>query len=608
MKYKNLGKKYLYLSTPSIHHPLQQCHAAQTVFNCITTPFTSQPISYQEMDFYVIGNEPTAPVFLDECRVQMAEIVKICGWLLECCNKCLISWSKYWKIEDMGNVNRFIAALCLVAAIGFGGARAEDLVILTTNDTHSQIDPDYDGRGGILRRKALIDSVRNAEKYTLLVDAGDIVQGTLYFSLYGGAVEYPLLDSLGYDISVLGNHEFDNGIDSLAYRQNSLKVAMLSANYGLASTKLNGRYRPYVIKEYAGKRFGIMGINLNPEGMIDMANCKGLVYNNCLEVANETAKHLKRQEKVDFVIMVSHIGYDMPGNDSPGDIQIIKSSKDIDLVIGGHSHTVIDPDDVNSVPWKVANKEGREIPVTQTGKSGKNVGCIKIDLDSLTVDYDLIPVDARWDSKVDYPSLEAFLEPFQKPVHAKNNHVLVQSDGNYESSSVEMQNWVADMAFEITTNLSEMNIDLAIMNKGGIRQSMPEGDVSEGLIGAMFPFNNKLVVIDVTGEELIDAFEVMASRGGDAVSNNVKVLYKKDGTVEAATVRGMAVNRAKIYRVATLDYLAHGGDHLSSFENKDILYSDSEKFGERVLDYVTKMGLNDVHIGPSSRARMQCIN
>ena len=96
----------------------------------------------------------------------------------------------------MRKMNRFIAALCLVAAIGIGSACAEDLVILTTNDTHSQIDPDFDGKGGILRRKALIDSVRSVEKNVLLVDAGDIVQGTLYFSLYGGAVEYPLLDRI----------------------------------------------------------------------------------------------------------------------------------------------------------------------------------------------------------------------------------------------------------------------------------------------------------------------------------------------------------------------------------------------------------------------------
>ena len=509
----------------------------------------------------------------------------------------------------MGKANRLLAALCLVAAIGMGSAGAEDLVILTTNDTHSHIDPDFDGKGGVLRRKALIDSVRSVEKNVLLVDAGDIVQGTLYFSLYGGAVEYPLLDSLGYDISVLGNHEFDNGIDSLAFRQNSLKVTRLSANYGLAETKLNGHYLPYVIKEYSGKRFGIMGINLNPEGMIDMANCTGLVYNNSLRVANETARYLKQMEKVDFVIMVSHIGYDMPDTDSPGDVQIIKSSSDIDLVIGGHSHTLIDPDNPASVPWKVANKAGREIPVTQTGNMGKYVGCIKIDLDSLAVvDYDLISVDKRWDDRVDYPGLEAFLAPYQKPVHKLLNNVVAQSAQYYDNSGVEMQNWVADMAFEMTVNQSGLNVDLAIMNKGGIRQSMPEGNVSEGLIGAMFPFNNKLVVIDVSGEELLEAFEVMAKRGGDAVSSNVKVLYKKDGTVEAATVRGMAVNRAKIYRIATLDYLAHGGDHLTSFENKDFIYCDNEKFGTRVLDYVKKMGLNDVLIQPSSRARMQCIN
>ena len=248
---------------------------------------------------------------------------------------------------------------CLAAVLFVGNVHAEDLVILTTNDTHSQIDPDFDGQGGILRRKAMIDSVRGAEKHVLLVDAGDIVQGTLYFSMYGGAVEYAMLDSLGYDISILGNHEFDNGIDSLAHFQNSLKVTRLSANYDLSATSLSGHYRPYVIKEYEGKRFGIMGINLDPTGMIDMTNCKGLVYHNTMKIANETAAYLKNVEKVDFVIMVSHIGYDIDSATSPSDVQIVKSSSDIDLVIGGHTHTLINPDDASSVPYMVKNKNGK---------------------------------------------------------------------------------------------------------------------------------------------------------------------------------------------------------------------------------------------------------
>lgn len=285
----------------------------------------------------------------------------------------------------MKRLNKIFVVLGLVLSVCLGNLRAEDLVILTTNDTHSAIDPDFDGRGGVLRRKALIDSVRNAEKNVLLVDAGDIVQGTLYFSLNGGAVEYPLLDSLGYDIVIIGNHEFDNGLDSLAFRQKNMKAVRLSANYNFNNTKLEGQYKPYVIKEYAGKRFDIMGINIEPAGMIDLNNCKGLVYENTLQVANRTAKYLKEVEGVDFVIMVSHIGYDSPSATSPGDVQIVNSSKYIDLVIGGHSHTLIDPADPNSEPWLVKNSEGRNIPVTQTGSAGKNMGCITIDLDSLTV-------------------------------------------------------------------------------------------------------------------------------------------------------------------------------------------------------------------------------
>lgn len=139
-----------------------------------------------------------------------------------------------------------MTALIAAAAIQVA---ARDLVILHTNDTHSLIDPDAFGRGGVLQRKAIIDSIRKTNKNVLLVDAGDKVQGTLYFKFFKGDVEYPLQNMLGVDISVLGNHEFDNGLDALAKNEAVLKADRLSANYDFTGTPAQGLYKPYVIKK-----------------------------------------------------------------------------------------------------------------------------------------------------------------------------------------------------------------------------------------------------------------------------------------------------------------------------------------------------------------------
>ena len=139
-------------------------------------------------------------------------------------------------------------------------ARAEHLIILATNDTHSQIEPNEgDNLGGVFRRRAFFDYMRANNKNVLIVDAGDAVQGTMFYNLFKGEVEYALLDSLGYDISILGNHDFDNGIDELAKHYKNTKVTKLSANYDFTGTAMEGVMKPYVIKEFAGKRIGIFG-------------------------------------------------------------------------------------------------------------------------------------------------------------------------------------------------------------------------------------------------------------------------------------------------------------------------------------------------------------
>lgn len=257
-------------------------------------------------------------------------------------------------------------------------AGAQNLVILHTNDTHSHIDAE-NGVGGVLQRKALVDSVRKAEKNVVLVDAGDIVQGSLYFKLFGGDVEYPLMDMMGYDIQILGNHELDNGIEDLAKYYKRKGAAKLSANYDFSGTPLEGVFDPYVIKKIGGKKVGFMGLNLDPEGIVSPQNYRGLKYSDIIETANSTAARL-RSLGCDLVVAVTHIGYsDDSENPKTTDVDLARASKGIDIIISGHSHELVSPDTPER-PNVFANAEGKPVLIEQTGRYGANLGYIKIDL------------------------------------------------------------------------------------------------------------------------------------------------------------------------------------------------------------------------------------
>ena len=162
---------------------------------------------------------------------------------------------------------------------------AQQLTIVTANDTHSMVQPDADGMGGLVRHKAIVDSLRSIKENVLAVHAGDAVQGTVYFSTFRGEVEYAMLDSIGYDIVIMGNHEFDNGIEDIAKYYRNLRATKLCSNYDLTGTPCEGIFRPYVIKHVGDKRVAFMGINLDPKGMIADKNTGTLTYHSATEVA-----------------------------------------------------------------------------------------------------------------------------------------------------------------------------------------------------------------------------------------------------------------------------------------------------------------------------------
>lgn len=498
---------------------------------------------------------------------------------------------------------RFFLMLCLAVFAGISMVHAEHLVILTSNDTHSHIDPDFDGKGGLLRQKVLFDSVLCAEKNVMRVHAGDAVQGSLYFSEFHGDVEYEMLNRMNFDIVILGNHEFDNGMEQLAPYYKKLKPVRLSSNYDFSETVLAGEFEKYVIREFDGKKIGFIALNLRPDGMIADTNFRGLKFSEIIETANTTARMLKQEKDVDFVVAVTHIGYDMSSHGFTGDVQMVNNSTDIDLVIGGHSHTKIDPTKATPA-WKVANAEGRMIPVTQTGNLGKFVGLIDIDLDDFNVDYRLISIDKRYDSRINYPEIETFLAPYKEKVDILMNKEVAVSAKEMERGLGALSNWVSDAARDITAALSGMAVDCAIMNKGGIRCGMPKGSVSEGLINSMFPFDNRLQVLELTGDQILRSLEVMAKRGGDATSSDLVVTFDANRKILSAKIGGKDIKPNKKYRVVTLDYLANGGDYMEPFKESKLLFSDDVKVAVRYLAYINELTRQGKQIDAEDALRM----
>ena len=243
--------------------------------------------------------------------------------------------------------------------------------ILHTNDFHSRIEPfdsnhtKYANKGGISRIKTLIDKFRN--KHTLLLDSGDIMQGTPYFNQFGGSMEIDWMNKAGYDVSTLGNHDFDNGLQSLAAWIKQANFDFVNCNYQTKNTPIDGLLKPYVIKTVNRRKVGIIGVGIDPKGLIPEKKCKGVIYQDPVETANHWAKYLKKEKKVDMVILLSHLGFSYPSN-KVDDCKLAGKSANIDLILGGHTHTFMNQ------PKVVKNLKNKNVIIHQVGWAGLRLG------------------------------------------------------------------------------------------------------------------------------------------------------------------------------------------------------------------------------------------
>lgn len=482
-------------------------------------------------------------------------------------------------------------------AVMSAGMSAEHLVILHTNDTHSQIDPESHDLGGVMRRKAVIDSVRGAEKNVLLVDAGDVVQGTLYFNLYRGEVEHKVMNALGYDIATLGNHEFDNGSRELAGLLRNDNATWVSTNYDVDNSPLAGLVVPYVIKDYDGKRVGIMALNLDPKGMISDRNIKGVEYMDVYEAAEHTAWALRHNEKADVIVALTHIGYsdDKHANDSV----LAATSKDIDLIIGGHSHTPLNPANPKSLPTIIKNADGRDVVVAQLGSKGTTIGKIDIDLDNNGIVSSVIPVNSRLDGKIDEELLE-LLAPYRSKVDSLMSIKLVKATEPLDKQSII--NIFSDLVLERGKKLVDGTVDMAILNNGGIRNTLPKGMVSEGHVIMVLPFDNRVEVVRIKGDALAKVLAQMGKRPMNGISGNADVTYSPElGECTEILINGKPLDPERYYNVATIDYLAEGGDYLSAFTRGEVIAKSDNILSRDITDLLKKRKKS---LKPDTRERL----
>ena len=288
--------------------------------------------------------------------------------------------------------NSAFASLSLGALGGLNSCRLEDfgmvkLTILHTNDVHSRIDPfpDSDGKfpglGGFARRAEMVKEVRASEKNVLLLDSGDIFQGTPYFNYYGGELEFKLMSEMGYDAATFGNHDFDNGIDGLVRQLPHANFPFINSNYELSGTPLSESTLKSKVFEFEGMKIGVFGLGIELEGLVNPKLYGDVRYNDPITEAKKQGNFLKNEMGCDLVICLSHLGYDYNSEKYNFDTSricdkhVAENSQNVDIILGGHTHTFLDEPDY------FTNYEGKSVMVCQVGWAGIKLGRLDLFMD-----------------------------------------------------------------------------------------------------------------------------------------------------------------------------------------------------------------------------------
>lgn len=363
---------------------------------------------------------------------------------------------------------------------------------------------------------------------------------------------------------------------------------------------------------------GFIGLNVDPESLIAKKNIQ-MEFKEIIPTANKVASFLKHKKKCDLVVAVTHIGY-TSDNGKESDVDLARNSHDIDIIIGGHSHTLIDPAYPEKYPSLVANADGKPVRIVQAGKSGRYIGKVTVDLGNLKgadgedFGYELIPVTDRFPQESLDREMIEFIAPYRAAVDSVNHHVIGTSE--FDLSTTPRNSGLANMTADFglwyanhkadslrATGMEIPKVDLSVMNVGGIRNPMPKGDITEGQVLSIYPFSNHFVIVSLKGVDIIEAMRVAAHRGGEAISGNMRVVTDSCGRFERVVIDNEEMDPEKTYLVGTIDYVAEGNDDMRSLANHTKIWFDDNEVAVPILRWIEHQGELGLSVAPDQNPR-----
>lgn len=461
------------------------------------------------------------------------------------------------------------------------------LTIVHTNDTHSQIDPlslKGTSTGGVEERATLLDMVRRSNKDVIYLDAGDAVQGQPYFNLWKGELEALCMNQQQLLAGTFGNHEFDNGPEPLLATLQLAKYQLVNCNYHCENTVLRDYVTPHLILERQGIKIGITGVTCDPNRLIFNSNWEGITYEPAVEAANREAR-LLREAGCKLVVLLSHEGY--WETDTVGDRMIARQSHDIDVIIGGHTHTNIENGLV------VRNADGKPVLITQTGGRANPMGMVKVyyttrrkncAIDSIVCskihrdDYVHTPeYQAVWDTI----SIRRLVKPYRDQLTESMSRVIGHTDIDLTrgSHTAPLSLFTAKAFQQIGQTLTGLDIDASIMNQGGLRNDIPAGDITVGHIYQVFPFDNIITVIRIQGRYLQKMF-------AENMMLRMPAMAGLEVTDEGIRIGGQPIDPDRLYNLCTIDYLVEGNDGFIELSHADTIINTGVMIRDAMINYL----------------------
>lgn len=483
-----------------------------------------------------------------------------------------------------------ILIIIVIVLLSFGGYsyyeenfadRTEYITILHTNDVHGRLEPFmYKDKkelvGGMARRATLIKSIEMSNNNVITVDAGDFAQGTLFFNLFEGIPDVKLMHQAGYDVVTLGNHEFDKGLAATKAMLKQSKIRFITANIRFSSDKeLQKIVKPYILEDYNGVKVAIIGlIAKNLKTLVN--KLEGVEVLDPVEITKEIVQ--KINSRADLIVVISHMGV----ND---DINLAENIPEIDVIIGGHSHTLIKQP-------KVFHKKTDKTLLLQGGEFGVQLGRLDISVKNKEIQhyyYNLIPVnyDIKADSEIQ-KEINLLSEQIKKFKSEKAGELLTaigEEKKNVRKALLKQGSLVTD-----AIKYSFPDVDIVLQNAGGVRLNrvIRPGPVSFADILELYPFENTVVLLELKGSDLKSVLETSSrlypgSNGGflqsrgleytintakpaQILSDNGSKIIKEGSRVSGIKIKGEPLQSNKLYKIAINDYMYNGGNGYSQFK------------------------------------------